>query len=295
MSPAAVRSCGRAYRDHGTAMKPSVQTAISDHAISWRRVAAMIVRYSYVLRSSWPRLLELVYWPAVNMLMWGFLQLYIGQNAGYFARAGGIFIGAVLLWDVLLRGQLGFSVSFLEEMWSRNFANLMISPLRPVELVIAMMIMSIIRLLIGLVPVSLIAIAFFDFNLYGMGLALAAFFLNLILTSWAVGMLVSGAILRNGLGAESLAWTVMFPLMSLTCVFYPVSVLPPWLQIVAWSLPPTYVFEGMRALLIDHQFRADLMIQAFLLNIVLFAAAAAGFLRLLGSARRKGALLQTAE
>src|SRR5690242_10197026 len=90
-----------------------------------RRVAAMVLRYWYLLRSSWPRVLDLIYWPTVQMLTWGFLQLYIGQNAGYFARAGGTFIGAVLLWDILFRGQLGFSVSFLEEMWARNLGNLM--------------------------------------------------------------------------------------------------------------------------------------------------------------------------
>src|SRR6266446_853763 len=194
-------------------MKLGIESAISHYAISWRRIAAMIERYWYLLRSSWPRLLELVYWPAVQMMMWGFLQLYIGTNSGFFARAGGTFIGAVLLWDILFRGQLGFSVSFLEEMWSRNLANLMISPLKPIEFVLAMMAMSIVRLSIGMVPVSLLAIGFFGFNLYGMGLALAAFFLNLILTGWAVGIFVSGVIMRNGLGAENLAWTVMFMLL----------------------------------------------------------------------------------
>src|ERR1700692_694947 len=122
-------------------------------SLSWRRIGAMIVRYLYLLRSSWPRLLELVYWPAVQMMMWGFLQLYIGENSGFFARAGGTFVGAVLLWDILFRGQLGFSVSFLEEMWSRNLANLMISPLRPVEFVIALIVMSLLRLTISTVPV----------------------------------------------------------------------------------------------------------------------------------------------
>jgi ABC-2 type transport system permease protein len=266
-----------------------------DYAVSWRRIAAMVERYLYLLRSSWPRLLELIYWPAVQMFMWGFLQMYIGQNAGYFARAGGTFIGAVLLWDILFRGQLGFSVSFLEEMWSRNLANLMMSPLKPIEFVIAMMVMSIVRLLIGMVPVSLLAIAFFGFNLYGLGLALAVFFLNLILTSWAVGICVSGVVMRNGLGAENLAWTIMFLLMPLTCVYYPVAVLPHWLQTVAWLLPPTYVFEGMRALLIDHTFRGDLMIRAFAMNAVLFAAGVLGFMKLLESARRHGSLLQTGE
>jgi ABC-2 type transport system permease protein len=264
-------------------------------AISLARIAAMVLRYWYLIRSSWPRLLELIYWPAVQMLTWGFLQLYISQNAGFFARAGGTFIGAVLLWDILFRGQLGFSISFLEEMWSRNLANLMMSPLKPVEFVIALMIMSVVRLAIGVVPVTLLALAFFGFNLFGLGFALAAFFVNLLLTSWAVGIFVSGLVLRNGLGAENLAWTIMFIFLPLTCVYYPVAVLPGWLQAVAWLLPPTYVFEGMRALLIDHVFRLDLMLQSLALNAVLFAAGAAAFLALLKSARRSGSLMQTGE
>ena len=264
-------------------------------AFSLRRVAAMVLRYWYLLRSSWPRLLDLIYWPAVQMLMWGFLQLYISQNAGFFARAGGTFIGAVLLWDILFRGQLGFSISFLEEMWSRNLANLMISPLRPVEFVMALVIMSVIRLAISTIPVALLAIAFFGFNLFGLGLALAAFFVNLLLTSWAIGIFVSGLVMRNGLGAENMAWTIMFIFLPLTCVYYPVAVLPGWLQVVAWSLPPTYVFEGMRALLIDHVFRPDLMVQSLGLNVLFFTAGAAAFLALLKSSRRHGSLMQGGE
>jgi ABC-2 type transport system permease protein len=229
------------------------------------------------------------------MLMWGFLQTYVSQSAGLFARAGGTFIGAVLLWDILFRGQLGFSISFLEEMWSRNLANLMMSPLRPVEFIAALMIMSVVRLAIGMVPVTFLAIAFFGFNLWGLGLALAAFFANLLLTSWAIGIFVSGLVLRNGLGAENLAWTIMFIFLPLTCVYYPVSVMPVWLQSVAWALPPTYVFEGMRALLTDHVFRADLMLQALGLNALFFAAGSLSFLKLLQSAREHGSLLQTGE
>src|SRR5690242_21386783 len=144
---------------------------------SLNRVAAMVRRYWYLLRSSWPRILDLIYWPAVQMLMWGFLQVYVSQNAGFFAQAGGVFIGAVLLWDILFRGQLGFSISFLEEMYARNLANIMISPLRPVEFIAALMIMSLVRLAIGMVPATLLAIYFFGFNLWALGLALAVFFM----------------------------------------------------------------------------------------------------------------------
>ena len=117
-------------------------TASEGRGIALHRVNAMVLRYWYLLLSSWPRLLELIYWPAVQLLVWGFLQFYIAQNSGFFARAGGVFIGAVMMWDILFRGQLGFSVSFLEEMWSRNLSNLMISPLRPIEFVTALMVMA---------------------------------------------------------------------------------------------------------------------------------------------------------
>jgi ABC-2 type transport system permease protein len=259
--------------------------------LSVHRIGAMILRYWYLLLSSWPRLLELLYWPVMQVVTWGFLQTYIAQNANFFARAGGTLIGAVILWDILFRGQLGFSISFLEEMWARNLGNLMMSPLKPIEFLISLMVMSLIRLAIGVVPMTLLALFLFHFNFYGLGLPLIAFFCNLIFTSWSVGIFVSGLVLRYGLGAESIVWTLMFALMPLACVYYPVKVLPYWLQYVSWALPPTYVFEGMRALLIDQVFRADLMLSALLINAVLLMASFAAFLALLNSARRHGSLL----
>ncbi len=262
---------------------------------SARRIAAMVLRYWYLLRTSWPRLIELVYWPMVQMVMWGFLQLHLADNVGLAARLGGAFIGAMLLWDILLRGQIGFSISFLEEMWARNIGNLMMSPLRPAEFITALMVMSIIRLAIGFVPVTIFAIMFFGFNVWHLGLALAVFFANLILTSWALGMFVCGLVLRNGLGAENLVWSLTFVLLPLACVYYPVSALPDWLQYVAWALPPTYVFEGMREILLNAVFRGDLMVQALVLNAVYFAFGAFAYLRMLTAARHRGSLLQVGE
>ena len=259
--------------------------------IAPHRIGAMILRYWYLLLSSWPRLLELVYWPTVQIITWGFLQTYIAYNAGFFARAGGTLIGAVILWDILFRGQLGFSISFLEEMWARNLGNLMMSPLKPIEFLLALMAMSLVRLAIGVIPMTLLALVLFQFNVYRLGLPLIALFCNLIFTSWSVGIFVSGLVLRNGLGAESIVWTLMFAVMPLACIYYPVSVLPVWLQYVAWALPPTYVFEGMRALLIDRTFRADLMLDSLLINAVLFIASFLIFLALLRSAKRHGSLL----
>jgi ABC-2 type transport system permease protein len=264
-------------------------------AFSPGRVGAMVLRHWYVLRSSVPRLLEIIYWPAVSMLTWGFLQVYVADASGRAAFAAGTFIGGVLLWDILFRGGLGFSITFLEEMWAHNVGNLMMSPLRPAELIASLAVMSVVRLLIGMIPVTLLAIAFFGFNLWAMGLALAAFFVNLILTSWAMSLAVSGLVLRYGLGAESLAWTVMFVLMPVCAVYYPVAIMPDWLQMLAWALPPTYVFEGMRELLLHNVFRGELMIEAFLINLGFFAVAALIFAALLERARNAGSLLLTGE
>lgn len=280
--------------DHSTLARSAPAPAFRS-GIALHRIGAMVLRHWYLLTSSWPRLLEMIYWPALQLITWGFSQTYISQNAGFFARAGGTFIGAVILWDILFRGQLGFSMSFLEEMWSRNLGNLMMSPLKVSEFVLSLMAMSVIRLAIGIIPTTLLALAFFGFNFYGLGFALVAFFCNLIFTSWSFGLVASGLVLRNGMGAEGLAWTLMFVLLPLCCVYYPVAVLPHWLQIVAWCLPPTYVFEGMRALMTDHAFRADLMIEALAINLGLFLASIGVFSLLLRSARVHGALVQSGE
>ena len=264
-------------------------------AASAGRIGAMILRYWYLLRSSWPRLLELVYWPTVQMFMWGFLQSYLHQQEGMLALAGGALLGAVLLWDILFRGQIGFSISFLEEMWAQNLGHLMISPLRAGEFIAALMVMSLIRVIIGVVPVSVMAVYFFGFNIYGLGLALVGFFVILMVTSWAIGLLVCGLVLRQGLGAESLVWSLIFLMLPLACVYYPVTTLPHWLQYVALALPPTYVFEGMRAILIDGVFRPDLLMTGLALNLIYLAIGLAAFLALLRLARIHGSLLVSGE
>lgn len=255
----------------------------------------MMLRHWYLLSSSWPRTVELIYWPTVQLLTWGFVQLYVQSHSSFFSHAAGTFVGGILLWDVLLRSQQGFAFSFMEEMWSRNLGNLLMSPLRPSEFLVSLMIMSVVRLSIGMIPVTFIAIPLFGFNIWSLGLPLALFFLNLLLFGWAIGIMVAGVLLRQGMGAENIAWSLMFLIMPLTCVYYPVATLPGFVQPFAWALPTTFVFEGMRAIIIDGVFRADLMAGALGLNTVAMAVSVWAFFRLLRSARRAGSLLQQGE
>ena len=264
-------------------------------AFSPRRVWAMALRYIYLLRGSWPRYLELAYWPTVQMILWGFITQFLATNSSYIAEAFGVLLSAVLLWDVMFRGQLGVSISFFEEMWSRNLGHLFVSPLRPYELIISLTAMSLVRTIIGIVPASLLAIVFFGFSVYGLGLSLAAFFVNLLVMGWAIGFVVSGMVLRFGLGAESLAWVAIFAVAPVSGIYYPISVLPDWLQIVARLLPSSYVFEGMRAVIREGDIRFDYMAIAAGLNVIYLIGGALIFLAFFRAARVRGLLLQMGE
>jgi ABC-2 type transport system permease protein len=259
------------------------------------RVWAMLLRYLYILKSSWPRTLELLYWPTLQVLIWGFMSQFFRQNSSYVAQAFGVLLGAVILWDVMFRSQLGLSISFLEEMWSRNLGHLFATPLRAYEWVISLLMMSAIRVGIGALPAALLAIPLYHYSIFAMGLPLVAFLVVLMAMGWALGLAICGLILRHGMGAESLAWTVIFALSPVSCVYYPVSILPHWLQPVAWSLPQTYIFEGMRAVLFQGVFRTDYFFAAAGLDLVFMAIGIAIFYLCFRNARHRGALMQMGE
>jgi ABC-2 type transport system permease protein len=259
------------------------------------RLGAMVLRYLYLLRSSWPRTLELLYWPAIQMILWGFTSQFLMTNSSYVARAGGVLLAAVMLWDVMFRGQLGVSVSFLEELWSRNLGHLFVSPLRPYEWVLSLLTMSLVRVIIGVVPAALLAIPLYHYSIFTLGPPLIAFFVLLLIMGWGLGLVIGALLLRHGLGAESLAWLAVFLLAPASAVYYPVSVLPTWLQYLAWTLPSAHVFEGMRAVMFDGVFRVDHFIAASLLDVAYLLFGGAIFLYAFRQARQRGALLQMGE
>ena len=262
---------------------------------SVRRMGAMIERYIYLLRSSGVRIVELIHGPFLQMLTWGFLQRYLTDTPGPLAHAAGVLIGSVLLWDILLRSQVGFSTAFMEEMWARNLGNLLTSPLRPYELMAALSIWSLIRLAIAIVPVVIAAYLIFDFNLLDLGLPLAGFFAVLLINSWSLGLTSAGVLLGYGLGAWGLAWSLGILLLPLSCVYYPVSTLPDWLQPIAFALPPTHVFEGMRSILLHKTFDPTQLWWAIGLSALYLLLAHMVFSRFLAIARVNGTLLRLGE
>ena len=260
-----------------------------------RRVWGLMYRHLALYRRSWPRLLELAYWPVLQMCIWGFTATFLAQRMGDATIAAGLLLGGVLLWEVALRSQMGVAISFLEELWSRNLGHVFVSPLRPWEMVAALIGMSVIRLVIGVAPAIALAWALYAFNLFALGPVLVLFFANLMVMGWWVALGVVALILRHGAGAEALAWSVLFGLTPISAVFYPVAVLPVWVQPLALALPAAHVFEGMRAILLHGTLPWPHLAAAIGLNAAWMGAAILVFARQFRAARERGALLNVGE
>lgn len=260
-----------------------------------RRITAMALRYVYLLKSSWLRVVELAYWPTVQMILWGFITRFFMTESTLLSEAAGLLLSGVLLWDVLFRSQLGVSVVFFEELYSRNLGHLFVSPLRPYELILSLMMISLIRTVIGVGTAAVLAVPFYGYSLWDLGLPLIGFFANLLIMGWSIGLMVAALVLRYGLGAESLAWVAIFALAPVSGIYYPIATLPEWLQPVSWGLPASYIFEGMRAVLLEQIFRLDLMLYAIGLNVIYLGLGVGVFLFAFQVARRLGLLFQTGE
>ncbi len=259
-----------------------------------RRIWGLMYRHLALYRRSWPRVLELMYWPALQMLIWGFTARFLMMRANGPLVAASALLGGVLLWEVALRSQMGVAISFLEELWSRNLGHLFVSPIRPGEVLGALIGISAMRMLTGVLPAIGLAFLMYRFNLFALGPVVVLFFANLMVMGWWVALCVISLILRHGAGAEALAWSVLFGLTPFSAVFYPVAVLPAVMQPVALALPSSHVFEGMRAAL-GGVIRWDELVWAAGLNVVWLAAGLLLFARQFRQARMRGALLNVGE
>ncbi len=231
----------------------------------------------------------------VQMILWGFITKHFMQHSDWLSQAAGVLIAGVLLWDVMFRSQLGFSVSFLEEMWSRNLGQLFVSPLRPMEMVLSLMLASFIRTIISIIPAAFLAIPLYAFSIYDMGFVLIAFFSCLLISGWVLGLYIISGIIKFGVAAESLAWLVIFVLAPISAVYYPVETLPTWLQKISLALPQTHIFEGMRLVLFENRIDLEMLLYSFMLNILYFAIGLLIFLKAFQGARKRGSLINVGE
>ena len=259
------------------------------------RILALASRHLMLYKRSPQRIMEIIYWPVLDVVLWGFITLYLNRYQSGLPSVVAFFLGALILWDILFRAQQGVCISFLEEIWSRNLLNLFVSPLRPIEFLASTMLISIAKVILSSAATVLLALLFYSFNVFTIGLSLVPFVLNLILMGWAIGVFTTAIILRYGQQAEVLAWGLVLLFMPVSAVFYPVSILPPFLQGIAKFIPASYIFEGMRTVITGGVFPARELFWALGLNVLYLIVALNFFFWMFGVVKRRGLLVRVGE
>jgi len=211
-------------------------------------VAAIAVRQFYLLRGSPIRLLPMIAWVAIDIVLWGFISRYLSAVAGQRINFVASLLGAVLLWDFLSRVMQGVTTAFFEDVWSRNFLNVFATPLRISEYLSGLVITGVCTSLLGLAVMLALATSVFGLSFFVYGAALAPFVLMLFLTGIALGIFGAAIVLRFGPASEWLIWPIPSLLSPFAGVFYPLATLPAWMRAISHALAPSYVFEGMRAI-----------------------------------------------
>jgi ABC-2 type transport system permease protein len=213
------------------------------------RTAAIVLRQFYLLRGSPARVLPLFAWVGIDMVLWGFITRYLNTVAAAGFNFVPVLLGAVLLWDFFIRVMQGVTTAFLEDVWSRNFLNFFASPLAISEYVGGLVFSSVATSAVGLVFMLLLASAVFGLSILAYGTVVIPFLLALFLFGIALGVCATAVVLRFGPAAEWFIWPIPALISPFAGVFYPLSTLPWWMRAISRLLPPSYVFEGLRAIL----------------------------------------------
>ena len=252
------------------------------------RVFAVVVRQFYLLRGSPVRLLPMIAWVAIDMVLWGFLSRYLTQLTGSHFNFTAALLGAVLMWDFLTRVMQGVTTAFFEDVWSRNFLNLFASPLTVLEYLTGLVITGVLTSLLGLVAMLTLATTVFGLSFFAYGAAIAPFLMVLFVTGISLGVLGAAIVLRLGPASEWLIWPIPSLLSPFAGVFYPLGVLPGWMQAIGRALPPSYVFEAVRAIVAGRPAPAGTLAFAVGLSLVYLLLACWVFARVYRFAIRTG-------
>jgi len=263
--------------------------------MKFHRIYALSIRHLYLIKGSFPRILDLIYWPTIQIILWGFISQFFTMYSDYYNNTIGVILSCAILYDFLFRSSISFNMLFLEEIWSRNFTNLFIAPLKVSEIITALTATALIRTLIGIVPAVLLASPFFGVSLLNLGPALILLLLSLYGFGISLGLLVVSGLLRFGPAFENVAWSSLFLLAPLGCIYYPLSILPDGLQLLAKALPLVYIFEEVRSILLNNVVNYNNILSALMLNLIYFTLSIIVFYSAFREARKRGTLINVGE
>ena len=258
--------------------------------MNFNKIYALGLRHIYLIMNSFPRILDLIYWPSVQIFLWGFISKFFTLNSEYYSNTVGVILTAAILYDFLFRASISFNMMFLEEIWSRNFTNLFIAPIKIREIIFALTLTAIIRTLIGLVPAVLIATPLFGVSVLKLGIPLIFLLLSLYLFGITLGLLVTSGLLRYGPSFENIAWASLFFLAPLGCIYYPTS-----LQVIAKALPLVHIFEEMRSILMNNSVNYFNIAKSISISVVYFSFGVIVFYISYFGAKKRGTLMNMGE
>jgi len=263
--------------------------------MNFNRMYGLFLRHFFLIKSSFPRILDLIYWPTIQIILWGFISKFFSTYSDYYNNTVGIILTCAILYDFLFRSSISFNMLFLEEIWSRNFTNLFIAPIKISEIIISLVFTALVRTLIGLVPAILLTSPLFGISILNLGIPLFFLFLSLYIFGITLGLFVSSGLLRFGPSFENIAWSSLFLLAPLGCIYYPIEILPEFFQNLAKALPLVYIFEETRNILLNNTVNFENILHAFYLNAFYLLAGICLFYFSFSQARNKGSLINMGE
>ena len=263
--------------------------------MNWNKIFALSLRHIYLIKGSFPRILDLIYWPTIQIFLWGFISKFFTLTSTYYENTVGIILSAAILYDFLFRSSISYNMMFLEEIWSRNFTNLFIAPIKISEIISALTFTAIFRTLIGLIPAALLAIPFFGVSILKIGTPLILLLITLYIFGVTLGLLVTSGLIRFGPSFENIAWASLFFLAPLGCIYYPVDILPDLLQIIANLLPLVHIFEEMRNILIHDTVDYYQILKAVFISFLYFVVGVIIFYLSYKGAKNRGTLINMGE
>ena len=263
--------------------------------MNWNKIFALSLRHIYLIKGSFPRILDLIYWPTIQIFLWGFISKFFTLNSSFYENTVGIILSAAILYDFLFRSSISYNMMFLEEIWSRNFTNLFIAPIKLSEIIAALTFTAIFRTMIGLVPAALLAIPFFGVSILKIGTPLIFLLITLYIFGVTLGLLVTSGLIRFGPSFENIAWASLFFLAPLGCIYYPIEILPGWLQIIAKLLPLVHIFEEMRNILVYDIVNYPQIFKAIFISFLYFVLGVITFYLSYSGAKNRGTLLNMGE
>jgi len=263
--------------------------------MNFNKIYALGLRHLYLISNSFPRILDLIYWPTVQIFLWGFISKFFTLNSDYYNNTVGIILTAAILYDFLFRASISFNMMFLEEIWSRNFTNLFIAPIKISEIITSLTLTAILRTLIGFVPAAILTVPLFGVSIFEIGAPLLFLLLALYLFGVSLGLLVTSGLLRFGPSFENIAWASLFFLAPLGCIYYPIEILPNGLQIIAKALPLVHIFEEMRNILINDIINYYNIFKSISIAIVYFIIGVIVFYISYFGAKNRGTLINMGE